>query len=238
MKRTRRNISWRVIQNERLKTTSNNNCLCWYVFLQIACNHVTITNCISIIIFCTNNLGVILFREEGFKWLVPSECRKRPLAENTSKVFNANTLELRLLRIKPSKRVYYICMTVNKSTLASALTLIPAWITYHMPGKVCDEITYPFPNFNGCTVEVWEWKTNFIPHFIMDLITYPCWDWHVGKRGPRFLHGQCITPVPMKWTWKTLVKSTGLGSDVPGISWTNAYLLLNGPEWANSVKFE
>ena len=25
------------------------------------------------------------------------------------------------------------------------------------------QITYPFPNFNGCTVEVWEWISNFIP---------------------------------------------------------------------------
>ena len=25
-----------------------------------------------------------------------------------------------------------------------------------------DEIVYPFPNFNGETVEVWEWKNNFI----------------------------------------------------------------------------
>ena len=39
-----------------------------------------------------------------------------------------------------------------------------------------DEITYPFPNFNGCTVEAWEWISNFIPHFIVDVITYPCWD--------------------------------------------------------------
>ena len=28
-----------------------------------------------------------------------------------------------------------------------------------------DEITYPFPNFNGATVEVWEWISNFISHF-------------------------------------------------------------------------
>ena len=27
-----------------------------------------------------------------------------------------------------------------------------------------------------CTVEVYEWTSNFIPHFIMDVITYPCWD--------------------------------------------------------------
>ena len=34
------------------------------------------------------------------------------------------------------------------------LTLIPAWISNHLPRKVWDEITYPFLNFNGCTVEV------------------------------------------------------------------------------------
>ena len=34
------------------------------------------------------------------------------------------------------------------------LTLIPAWISNHMPSKMWDEITYPFLNFNGCTVEV------------------------------------------------------------------------------------
>ena len=45
-----------------------------------------------------------------------------------------------------------------------------------MPRKVWDEITYPFLNFNGCTVEVKEWISNFIPHFIMDVITNPCWD--------------------------------------------------------------
>ena len=27
--------------------------------------------------------------------------------------------------------------------------------------------------YNGCTVEVWEWITNFIPHFITSVITYP-----------------------------------------------------------------
>ena len=32
-----------------------------------------------------------------------------------------------------------------------------AWISNHMPDKVWDEITYPFPNFN----EVWEWISNF-----------------------------------------------------------------------------
>ena len=41
--------------------------------------------------------------------------------------------------------------TVTEKTQAK---YIPAWISNHMPGKVWDEITYPFLNFNGCTVEV------------------------------------------------------------------------------------
>ena len=45
-----------------------------------------------------------------------------------------------------------------------------------MLSKVRDEITYPFLNFNGETVEVKEWISNYILHFIMDVITYPCWD--------------------------------------------------------------
>ena len=36
-----------------------------------------------------------------------------------------------------------------------------------------DEITYPFPNFSGCIVEVLEWIRNFTQRFIMDVISYP-----------------------------------------------------------------
>ena len=45
-----------------------------------------------------------------------------------------------------------------------------------MPNEVLDEITYPFPNFNGQNIEVWERINNFIPHVVMDVITFPCWD--------------------------------------------------------------
>ena len=38
-----------------------------------------------------------------------------------------------------------------------------------------DEFAYLFLNFNGATVEVKEWISNFILHFIMDVIAYPCW---------------------------------------------------------------
>ena len=41
----------------------------------------------------------------------------------------------------------------------------PAWISNYIHHKMWDEITYPFLNFNGATVEVWEWMNNFIPHF-------------------------------------------------------------------------
>ena len=55
------------------------------------------------------------------------------------------------------------------------LTLIQAWVSNHMPSEVWGESKYPFKNFNGATVEVWEWITNFIPHILMDVISYPWW---------------------------------------------------------------
>ena len=56
------------------------------------------------------------------------------------------------------------------------LILLPAWISIHTLNKVCDEISYLFLNFNGCNVEVWEWISNYLPRFIMVVISYPCWD--------------------------------------------------------------
>ena len=56
------------------------------------------------------------------------------------------------------------------------LTLIPAWISNYIHYDVWDEIAYPFPNGNGCTVEVWEWMGKFIPYFTGHVITYPCCD--------------------------------------------------------------
>ena len=38
------------------------------------------------------------------------------------------------------------------------LTLIPAWISNHMPFIIWGEITYPFPNFNGCTLKKFRTK--------------------------------------------------------------------------------
>ena len=37
------------------------------------------------------------------------------------------------------------------------------WINFNPSmDKVWDEITYPFPNVRGATIEIWEWISNFI----------------------------------------------------------------------------
>ena len=66
-----------------------------------------------------------------------------------------------------------IMTLIHKGTYLSGP---PTWISNQMISKVWNEITYPFLNFNGCTVEVKEWISNFIPYFIMDVLTDPCWD--------------------------------------------------------------
>ena len=39
-----------------------------------------------------------------------------------------------------------------------------------------DEITYPFPDFNGITVEVCEGISNVAPHFTVYVITHSKWE--------------------------------------------------------------
>ena len=77
--------------------------------------------------------------------------------------------------------LYPIFISLNQ--LAVKITPAESFLWMHLhqfqylSSIVWDKITYPFLNFNGTTVEVWEWISNFIPCFIMDVITYPCWDW-------------------------------------------------------------
>ena len=53
-----------------------------------------------------------------------------------------------------------------------------------------DEVAYPLPNFNGATVEVWEWISNFIQHFTGHVITHPWWDsnWSMSINGAPCQH--------------------------------------------------
>ena len=41
----------------------------------------------------------------------------------------------------------------------------------HMCIEVWHEITYLFSNLNGSAIEGWKWTSNFIPNFIVDVIT-------------------------------------------------------------------
>ena len=72
--------------------------------------------------------------------------------------------------------IYEHMKDIQGSLLLTWVTLIPAFINNYVYYKVCVEITSPSPNFNSATVEVWEWVNNFIPHFSVHVITYPCWD--------------------------------------------------------------
>ena len=56
------------------------------------------------------------------------------------------------------------------------LTSILTWIRNQIHYKVWDEITYPFSNFNSCTVEVWEWVSYFIPYFTEHVTIHRCRD--------------------------------------------------------------
>ena len=55
--------------------------------------------------------------------------------------------------------------TISDTFYQNGLTLIPAWICNHIHFKEWDEIIYPFLNFSGATIEVWEQiLNNFIQH--------------------------------------------------------------------------
>ena len=46
-----------------------------------------------------------------------------------------------------------------------------------MPSKVWDETTYLILDFNGRIMEVWAWISYFILHYMINVITYPCWNY-------------------------------------------------------------
>ena len=77
------------------------------------------------------------------------------------------------------KKLSFMALLSSKPSVAPftrGLTLIPVWISNHMLKNGWNGISYPFPNFSGSAIEVWESISNFIPHIIMDVITYPYWN--------------------------------------------------------------
>ena len=77
-----------------------------------------------------------------------------------------------LIRIQIQRKIR---LHVNpfRGTGCPLLILIPACINDYILRKGRDEITYPFPNFSGASVEVLEWIINSSSHFIGHLITNP-----------------------------------------------------------------
>ena len=60
--------------------------------------------------------------------------------------------------------------------LLAPINFIVTWVSIYISYKLCDEITYSFSNFKNTAVEVWEWMSNFIPHFTEYVINYTCWN--------------------------------------------------------------
>ena len=85
---------------------------------------------------------------------------------------------LQSIHIFQSENVLTIIITLQFESKAGSIlligsTLIPPWINNHMQSKMYGEMSPEFPNFSGCTGEIWEWISNFIPHSLIDVITYP-----------------------------------------------------------------
>ena len=65
--------------------------------------------------------------------------------------------------ISPQNTTTCMCYGLDSVHLwiseTTALWFQGPWLMNYTHYQVWDEITYPFPNFNGSTVEVWEWTS-------------------------------------------------------------------------------
>ena len=77
-----------------------------------------------------------------------------------------------------------------------------------------DGIIYSSTVFNGCTTGVLGWRSYFYPNFIMDVITYPCWDLklnHIGKKGLSENVGVKWILLPLLYPYQQQELSAGKG---------------------------
>ena len=77
--------------------------------------------------------------------------------------------------------------TVSKLQNYIGYLLVFKCISHHIQDTAWDEITYPFPNVNGGTVEVWEW----INHLMLGLKLN-----HFSERGPKWFGTSHFTHIP------------------------------------------
>ena len=84
-------------------------------------------------------------------------------------------------------QLYECCNPSDATDRNLGLFLLTPWKSNYIHNTAWDKISYSFPNFNGAAVEIWEWISNFIQHYIMDVITLACWDlsWPVLIKGAK-----------------------------------------------------
>ena len=100
---------------------------------------------------------------------------------NTSKLYFINAWQKSASqRLSNNESQPFLCHT---GLWIFLVPLLLAWLCNYTRYEILDEITYPFPNFNGAAVEVWEWISNFIPHFMKRVMLRLKLN-HVSKRGP------------------------------------------------------
>ena len=103
----------------------------------------------------------------------------RTSGTNFSEIFSDNrTLPFKKMHLKMSSaKWWYFCLGLNVLNRYGGLPgslfiiVVPSMENNLMPGKVLSEVSYQFSNFNGAAIVVWEWISNFIPHFTMANIT-------------------------------------------------------------------
>ena len=91
------------------------------------------------------------------------------------------------------------------------LTIIPVLISNGKHYKVWDDVTSPFPNFNGCTVDVCEWIRYLITHITAHVITYPClYNAMLVKKATDTAHSKQLwsTNATIQFVFISLVKLT------------------------------
>ena len=108
------------------------------------------------------------------------------------------------------------------------LTLISSRMSNYIHYKVWDEITYPFPNFNGAVIEVCSWLSNFIPHFTVHVINHQCWDSFYAKPipEPMLTVSQLDQQKHFQWhfNWKYNILIQNVVCDIEAILFQHQYV--------------
>ena len=94
--------------------------------------------------------------------------------------YNFLSSSIKLQQVTAEALTISVAPTIRDPFYQYGLTLIPAWISGYIRHTVWDENTHPFPNFNGCSVAVWEWISCFILHCIINVISYSRWKIQTG----------------------------------------------------------